>query len=485
MKAFLLSGLAALSVCQIWPGSAAAQTLIHRPYLQLGTPTSMIVRWETDVSTESVLRYGSDPGNLSTKITIPGPVTRHEIEVTNLDPSTIYYYSVGTTTLALAGGDADHYFVTSPDPGTADPVRIWVLGDSGQGQFGGSETVRDAYLSYAGESRIDVWLMLGDNAYKQGRFEEYQDGLFDVYPTLLRETFLWPIIGNHDRRAFDGPQNGPYLDLFDLPAHGESGGVPSTVEHFYSFDYGNIHFVVLDSEVASLEEGSAQIEWLERDLENNRSEWTLALVHVPPYSKGSHDSDFQRRHHVVRGDAVPILEAHGVDLVLSGHSHGYERSHLIRGHYGPAATWDASTHLVDGGDGCPPDEFKSQCSGGADGEYVDRGTVYTVVGCSSYFSSRGDLDHPVMASAMRTLGSLVIDVEGERLEARFLQADGEISDRFVIRHSRTETAGSGISGPGDRSREDPGNDEQGGEQRTDQELTPADPRRFPAGRGPQ
>lgn len=54
----------------------------------------------------------------------------------------------------------------------------------------------------------------------------------------------------------------------------------------------------------------------------------------------------------MRENALPILEAGGVDLVLNGHSHSYERSFLIDGHYGFSSSWDPQLHLVDGGDGC-------------------------------------------------------------------------------------------------------------------------------------
>ena len=80
------------------PAAAAPPVLVRRPYLQMGTPTSMLVRWRTDVASESVLRYGPAPGDLSTTLTITGPTTEHEVAVTGLSPFLKYYYSVGTST---------------------------------------------------------------------------------------------------------------------------------------------------------------------------------------------------------------------------------------------------------------------------------------------------------------------------------------------------------------------------------------------------
>ena len=240
---------------------------------------------------------------------------------------------------------------------------------------------------------------------------------------------MWPSIGNHDSTSFAGVSAGPYFDVFGLPP---ASGSPN----YYSFDYGDVHFVVLDAHSADLDPNGAQITWLASDLAASSAPWKIAIVHTPPYTKGSHDSDVEAAHFPVRENALPLLEAHGVQLVLAGHSHNYERSFLIRGHYGVSGTWDPDLHLVDGGDGCPDDAFRTECSGGADGAYRKNGTVYVVVGNASRFGSPGTLDHPVMAYADDTvLGSLVVDVESDRLEARFLQQDGVVADRFVIRRA--------------------------------------------------
>jgi len=426
--------------CDLELVAQTGEAVIWRgPYLQKGSPHSATLRFATNIPVKPVLRYGKRPDQLDHRRTGPLEVN-HTLIIEGLDPDTTYHYAVEVGGRRLIGSSGDQWFRTHPPAGAERPTRIWVLGDSGQGQFGGAEAVRDAYLSYAGDRATDVWLMLGDNAYNEGRIEEYQDALFDEFPTVLRNTFLWPSIGNHDKRAFRSPTSGPYFDLFDLPTRGEAGGAPSKDERFYSFDYGNIHFVVLDSEAASLEADSLQIAWLERDLQQNRAEWTIGIVHAPPYSKGNHDSDGAHRHLNVRANAVPILEAHGMDLMLAGHSHNYERSYQIRGHYGTSDTWDASTYLVDGGDGCPADAFVDECSGGADGAYGDQGTVYVVAGCSSYLVRGRKQKHPVTARGLMSLGSMVIDIESNRLEARFLRANGEIGDRFVIVHPTEEHA---------------------------------------------
>src|SRR5260221_2980474 len=94
--------------------------------------------------------------------------------------------------------------------------------------------------------------------------------------------------------------------------NGESGGMASGTEHYYSFDYANIHFVFLDSEQSDRGAGSPMLTWLRADLEANTNDWLIAFWHSPPYTKGSHDSvnlsdNFgnmtQMRMHI-----VPVLE---------------------------------------------------------------------------------------------------------------------------------------------------------------------------------
>jgi len=110
-------------------------------------------------------------------------------------------------------------------------------------------------------------LMLGDNAYSDGTDEEYQLAVFDMYQELLINSVLWPTLGNHDGHSADSAtQTGPYYDIFSLPAAGQSGGLASGTEAYYSFDYGNIHFVCLDSYDSDRSKTGVMLSWLENDL---------------------------------------------------------------------------------------------------------------------------------------------------------------------------------------------------------------------------
>lgn len=239
---------------------------------------------------------------------------------------------------------------------------------------------------------------------------------------------MWPTLGNHDADTADSPtQSGNYYNIFSLPTRGESGGVASGTEAYYSFDYGNIHFISLDSHDTNRSANGAMATWLTSDLAATDKEWIIAYWHHPPYSKGSHDSDTEQRLTDMRSRFLPILEAYAVDLVLAGHSHSYERSMLIDGHYGTSDTFNTS-HLLDSGDGNPAGNGIYIKSAGS-----NSGAVYSVAGSSGKISS-APLDHPVMVSNLVDYGSMVIDVEGKQLDAIFLDADARIRDRFRIVH---------------------------------------------------
>ena len=353
----------------------------------------------------------------------------HEVTLSGLISDTRYYYAVGSSSGMLAGDDS-YSFVTAPDSGVVAPTRIWVIGDSGTANDN-ARAVRDSYKTFTGTRGTDIWLMLGDNAYPDGTDEQFQAAVFDMYPKRLRQVPLWLTLGNHDGHTADSAtQTGPYYDIFTLPTEAEAGGLASGTEAYYSFDYANIHFISLESyETDRLSDG-AMMTWLQNDLALTTKDWIIAFWHHPPYSKGSHDSDTESSLIEMRENALPILEFHGVDIVLSGHSHGYERSFLLDGHYDTSGTLDPPTMILDGGDGREDGDgaYAKSASVGIPHE----GAVYAVAGSSGSVGSSGTLDHPAMFISLRSLGSMVLDIYGNRLHAVFLDNGLVVRDHFSI-----------------------------------------------------
>ena len=108
--------------------------------------------------------------------------------------------------------------------------------------------MRDSYLSRHTLVDTDVVAMLGDFAYERGTDAEFQAKYFGMYPTVTRSLPVWPVFGNHDgQSANSNSQTGPYYNIFSPPRAGQHGGVASGTEAYYSFDYGSVHFCVLNS----------------------------------------------------------------------------------------------------------------------------------------------------------------------------------------------------------------------------------------------
>lgn len=428
----VFNGLARMSLWLSFasPAIAAAPPpeLLRGPYLQSGTRTNVIVRWRTDEPVPSRVRFGSTANNLTQEVLNEDPTREHSVRLNGLTPDTKYYYSIGTTEHTLAAG-TDYHFVTAPVGNK--PTRVWVIGDSGT-KTPQARAVFDRYREFNGARNTDVWLMLGDNAYGVGTDTEFQDAVFNMYPELLRNTILWSTMGNHETYSFEEDGRHAYFSIFDFPTAGQAGGVASGTEHYYSFDYGDIHFVCLDSEESGRNEGSPMLVWLEEDLAANTNEWLVAFWHSPPYTMGSHSSDNVNDNFgnmiEMRANIVPILESHGVDLVLGGHSHNYERSVLIDGHYGFSSTLTASM-VKDGGSGKPEESGPYRKAGR--GPAPNEGAVYVVAGSSGWATFQLGR-HPIMHASLLQMGSLILDVDGPRLDAKFLRETGTIDDHFTI-----------------------------------------------------
>jgi hypothetical protein len=404
-------------------------TITRGPYLQRPHASGVTVRWRTSSAENSRVQFGQTPGGFySDHVDDATSTTEHVIVLTGLTPGTRYYYTVGPTPSPTMTGDS-LTFETSPPSGHNEWTRIWVLGDSGLPGLA-QNRVRDAFVAWTGTRGADVWLMLGDNAYNSGLDSEFQSGLFTPYRSQLQRWPLWLTRGNHDV-LYSGTNN-DYYDFFTFPTAAEAGGTVSSTEAYYSFDYGPVHFICLDSEGTTRTPGSAMLTWLAGDLAANSLPWTIAYWHHPPYTKGSHDSDDAAdsggRMRDMRQYALPILEAAGVDLVLTGHSHSYERSFLLDGHYGLSTTLTPAMKK-NPGNGRPNGDgpyYKSTFGSGP-----HEGVVYAVDGSGAQIEG-GTLDHPAMVSSLNVLGSMVIDVNGDRMDARFLSDLGVVRDSFTV-----------------------------------------------------
>ncbi|MDB5206762.1 MAG: acid phosphatase, partial [Flavisolibacter sp.] len=214
---------------------------------------------------------------------------------------------------------------------------------------------------------------------------------------------------------------------------------PSNTKAYYSFDIGNIHFLSLDS--YGMEENSLrlydtlapQVNWIKKDLEANKNKgWIVAYWHHPPYTMGSHNSDKERELVKIRENFIQILERYGVDLILCGHSHLYERSKLMAGHYGPQQNFDSIKHNISSSSALYNGSNNSCPYVKNNGE--TKGAVYVVSGSAGQLAGvQTTYPHKAMFYSDNTVsGAAMIEVQGNRLDVKWIATDGKIRDQFTM-----------------------------------------------------
>jgi regulation of enolase protein 1 (concanavalin A-like superfamily) len=316
-------------------GTSAGVTLARQPYLQHVTSTSATVVWTTFGQDAGEVRYGV-PGGTTAAVSststhyaasttgMPYDFYQHEARLWSLTPGTTYEYDVRVN--GVRAFDGRDRLTTAPAVGTGT-VRFIAFGDSGTGS---AEQRRLAALME--QDTFDLALHTGDVVYGSSSgvgdasFRTLNDWFFLVYERWLRRAAMFPSLGNHDSRA--STQHGfANLETFVLPDNGASGTYPDHAERYYSFDYGPVHFVALDTELAFSDTArrTEQIAWLEADLAATTQPWKIVYFHRTPYTAGAHHgSDLD-----VRAAFTPVFERHGVQLVLAAHEHIYERTHPL------------------------------------------------------------------------------------------------------------------------------------------------------------
>jgi hypothetical protein len=333
-------------------GGSPPIALVRGPYLQQVFDRSAVIVWASREPGPATARVGAQTVTADSRL-VPASSTglsfnyyQHEATVTGLTPGTTYDYDVFVGgAAATAGTDRLTTAPASPN-GT---VRFIAFGDSGTG----SSQQRALAAVMTGDP-FDLAVHTGDVAYGNSggtgdaTYATYQSWFFDIYRDWLRRRPFFPSNGNHDTRA--GTSWGrAYLDLFVLPPSAGAGAYPDHAERYYSFDYGPVHFVALDTEPAFQDPARRveQLAWLQADLAATGQPWKIAYFHRSPYSSGGeHGSDL-----AIRQAFGPIFEANGVQLVVSGHEHDYERS--VPWRVSTNAARQAVSYVVTGGGGGP------------------------------------------------------------------------------------------------------------------------------------
>jgi predicted phosphodiesterase len=301
-------------------GGATGLEQPREPYVQGVTASSAVICWVSKHPGSGVVEYGKTR-ELGHRETDPRVRRRHAVALAGLDPSSTYHYRVE----GVGGSSATGCFRTAPvvdDSG----FSFAVVGDSGSGGKG-----QLAVAALLERLRPDLVLHTGDVVYPAGLERHSTRRFFAPYRNLIKTVPLFPVLGNHDVRKGNGAA---FLENFHPPLES-----PRSTKRYYSFDWGNTHFVALDSELYHGDRGSSpeeQRDFLERDLAASRKRWRIVFLHRSPYGSSRHGGDGR-----VKEDLEPLFVKHGVDLVFSGHDHVYERTVPIGG----------VTYVVSGGGG--------------------------------------------------------------------------------------------------------------------------------------
>ena len=179
----------------------------------------------------------------------------------------------------------------------------------------------------------------GDNAYRKGTAEEFRNCYEPTWGRHKARTH--PTLGNHD---YDSAKGAPYYTYF-----GPSAGTPG--QGYYSYELGTWHIVALNSNLTD-EAWPEQERWLRADLAAHRTRCTLAYWHHPVFSSGRHGDGHRMR------TIWPILYEFGVDVVVNGHDHDYERF-ALQNPNGEAEAEHGIREFVVGTGGAGLDKFQT------------------------------------------------------------------------------------------------------------------------------
>lgn len=318
----------------IEPSGDTVWMLARRPYIQSVSSARAVIVWGVAATAPSLgtLEFGQNgafdktaSGKLEVTIPLGRDETAREIKlvtamVEGVEPGSEPCWRIRLgDEVALSGRS-----VRLAPPTVDAPVDFLVIGDYGGGSTW-QTAVRDRMAAYAATAPVDLFITTGDNAYPEGTHDQFEENAFQIYTDLWGGPFaVWPSAGNHD---YGTDMAQPYLDNFVLPRQALT---PADQERYYSYDWGPLHVVVLDSEFSlwqiSRSRTDDMADWLAADLAATDKPWKIAVFHQPAYTGNpKREPNYQ-----VRQQLLPILEEYGVQVIFNGHEHFYERFAALR-----------------------------------------------------------------------------------------------------------------------------------------------------------
>ncbi len=373
------------------PSVEVAPGLTRAPYLQSLGADSVLIAWDSPLEGVQTIEYGSaTPLDRTATATSDGR-GRRVVALHGLTPGTLYTYRLRSGEQVLASGPGYEF---RADGGPQErSFAFFATGDIGDAE--GEQSLTAASILRA-TPRPELGLITGDVVYPDGRSADYDNNLMRPWRNLMCAVTVWPALGNHDWKT--DPETNFRREWY-LPGN----------EHWYSFDHGDAHFVALDTRDGELYDSSAQLAWLEQDLQRHKAAWTFVFFHFPGIT-----CTYKGPTRAVVDQVMPILQRHRVDVVFTGHAHTYERLYP----------------LVDG----KPVDVQQEPN------YVDpKGPIYIVTGAGSK-TKEGEPTRKCGPTAFfkdRTVIWSHVVVDGSRCTIRAVQTEGDqVLDQITITKSR-------------------------------------------------
>jgi hypothetical protein len=403
LSAFTIAPL----VAELAPNGGATATPDHIVLTWTGDPASTItITWRTDSSVTSGYVQFQEGQALSTQVRqakaeardFPTDLGRSRLftaTLVDLAPHSHYSYRVG---------DGEHWSTPcsfSTADSNTDAFKFLIFGDS--------------QASVRGDDPYGIWRTTIQNAYKAnsdakfmvnagdlvdvGQNEAHWNAWFSAARGVIDRIPEMAVSGNHESYGSRDTMRPQYwVSQLPMPQNGPDG----LKNQVYSYDYGPVHFVVLDSQQEEQKQYgdilTRQKSWLKADLAASKAIWKIAFFHKPPY-----EIKPGRTNEEIKAAFCPILEKHHVDLVFNAHDHGLARTYIIN-----------------------------------DGRIMQRpsqGTIYYIVGQSggkSYSDLKKRKQDVFFYNPLDQPNYLVVEVEHKTITVRTVKQDGSLIDTFFI-----------------------------------------------------
>ncbi|MDI3311658.1 MAG: fibronectin type III domain-containing protein [Thermoanaerobacterium sp.] len=318
--------------------------------------TTQTITWRTDATVNlGQVQYGKDPSLKDAK-TVDATVQKfssdlgdmniHSATLTSLDPGTKYYYRVGY------GNNFSSIYSFTTEAKDTNSFKFLIFGDSQSGvatdpQYGPWKTT--IHNAYNANKDAKFFVNVGDLV-EIGQLYTHWNNWFDAAKGVIDTIPEMPVEGNHETYQssnYDSGKPKDFVNQFPVPQNGPDG----LKGQVYSFDYGNAHIVMLDSQEDE-EEGvsgdilEAQKAWLDKDLSSTNKTWKLVFFHKTPYYNKATRSNEQ-----IKAAFQPILDKYHVDVVFNGHDHGYSRTYPIKNDQYVKSPADGTVYVVTGRSG--------------------------------------------------------------------------------------------------------------------------------------